>query len=311
MRIVSFLPSATEIVFALGLGDNLFGVTHECDYPPEATHKPRLVNSFVETSNRASGEIDAAVRERFLSGQPLYDIDAQVLADARPDLVITQGLCDVCAIPSEQVNDAVSALSPAPQVISLDPHSLDDMLGDIQRVGDAAGASEKARSFVESLIARRDAVASRVSLAQTRPTVACLEWLDPILVAGHWVPEMVTIAGGEDCFGKPGEPSFKVEWPQVAQASPDVVLAMPCGFDVRRAISEVHHLTDQTDWPDLPAARQDKLFVLDGGSYYSRSGPRLIEGLEIIAEVLHPELFSGNVPQRAASRIYGSLFRVS
>ncbi|MQF69532.1 cobalamin-binding protein [SAR202 cluster bacterium AD-804-J14_MRT_500m] len=311
MRIISFLPSATEIVCALGLADSLVGVTHECDYPADALRKPRVVNSFVKTAGLASDEIDVVVKERYLSGQPLYEIDPKVLADAQPELAITQALCDVCAIPSEQVNDALNALNPVPQVISLDPHSLDDMFGDIQRIGEAAGVTDQARSLISSLVDRRDAVAARAGLTEDKPRVACLEWLDPILVAGHWVPEMVSIAGGRDCLGRPGEPSFKTEWINVIESDPNFILAMPCGFDVKRAIPEIPKLTNRLGWSETKAAREERLFVLDGGSYYSRSGPRLIDGLEMIAEILHPDFFSGLIPQRGAFHVSGDLFRVS
>ena len=311
MRIVSFLPSATEIVYSLGLGDHLYGVTHECDYPPEAREKPVVVRSLLETADLASGEIDQAVRERSSSGAPIYQIDLEALKAAQPDLVLTQGLCDVCAIPAEQVAQAVEGLSQRPQVVSLDPHSLDDLLSDILKVGEAAGAANKAERLVGSLRGRREAVAARAAMAASRPRVACLEWLDPPMAAGHWVPEMVDLAAGDSCFGKAGQPSFRIEWRQIVEAQPEIVVAMPCGFDVRRGISEVHLLTGIEGWETLPAPRENRLFVVDGSAYFSRSGPRLLEGLEILAEILHPELFSGLVPQGAVSRIYGRLFRVS
>lgn len=311
LRIISFLPSATEIIFALGLGDSLVGVTHECDYPAVARLKPRLVNSFIETAGLTSDEIDVAVKERYQSGQPLYEIDTKILSEAQPELAITQGLCDVCAIPSEQVNTALSSLNPVPHAISLDPHSLDDMFADIQRIGEAADVADEARKFTNSLVARRDSVIARASLSDHKPRVACLEWLDPLLVAGHWVPEMVSLAGGQDCLGKAGEPSFKVEWSDVMESDPDFILAMPCGFDVKRAIPEIPQLTDRPGWNETKAAIEENLFVLDGGSYFSRSGPRLIDGLEMIAEILHPDFFSGLIPQRGAFHVSGELFRVS
>ena len=311
LRIISFLPSATEIVFALGLGDSLLGVTHECDYPAGARLKPRIVNSFIETAGLTSDEIDLAVKERYQSGQPLYEIDAKVLSEAEPELAITQGLCDVCAIPSEQVNAALNSLNPVPHAISLDPHSLDDMLVDIQRIGEAAGVEEEACNFTNALVARRDAVIGRAGFADHKPRVVCLEWLDPLLVAGHWVPEMVSLAGGEDCLGKAGEPSFKIEWADVIESDPDFILAMPCGFDVKRAIPEIQQLTDRPGWNETRAAIEENLFILDGGSYFSRSGPRLIDGLEMIAEILHPDFFSGLIPQRGAFHVSGELFRVS
>lgn len=311
MRIVSLLPSATEIVYALGLGDHLYGVTHGCDFPPEAKEKPVVVRSRVEPEGSTSGEIDAAVREYASSGAPIYQIDLKALSQAQPDLILTQGLCEVCAVPAEQVTEAIEGLSTNPQVVSLDPHSLNDLFNDILKVGEATNTTEKAQTLISSFERRRDEVAATAAIAVTRPRVACLEWLDPLLVAGHWMPEMVELAGGENCFGEKGQPSFKIEWQQVMEARPEVVIAMPCGFDVRKGIAEVHLLTEKEGWESLPAAVNERLFVVDGGAYFSRSGPRLVDGLEMMAEILHPELFSGMVPQGGASRIYGQLFKVS
>ncbi len=311
MRIVSLLPSATEIVYGLGLEDSLYGVSHGCDFPPRVRQKPVVARSLVEPEGRTSGEIDAAVAERVRDGAPIHAIDPEALRDARPDLVLTQGLCDVCAVPLHQAAEAIDSLPVKPRALSLDPHSLDDLFSDVLRVGEAAGAVEKAQTLVDSLKRRRDSVAALAASAETRPRVACLEWLDPLMAAGHWMPEMVELAGGSDCLAERGQPSFKVEWPRIVEAQPEVVVAMPCGFDVRRGIAEARLLMERDGWDSLPAAAGHRLFAVDGGAYFSRPGPRLIDGLELMAEMLHPERVCGLAPPGGAARIYGPIFRVS
>lgn len=305
------LPSATEIVYTLGLGDSLYGVTHECDYPPQARSKAVVVRSAVETVGKDSSAITDAVRQQAAAGRPMYKIDLGVLKEAKPDLVLTQALCEVCAVPTQQVDEAMDSLPQKPQVVSLDPYSIDDMLNNILSVAEAAGVKGEGERVVGRLRVRRDAVASRAGMASHRPRVVCLEWLEPLLVAGHWGPEMVSLAGGEDCLGKAGESSYKVTWEQVAEAMPEVVVAMPCGMDVSRALAEVHLLTEKPGWGDLPAVKNNAFFVADGSAYFSRSGPRLIDGLELLAEALRPELFKGITPAGGAFRVYGRLFRLS
>ncbi len=306
-RIVSLLPSATEIVYALDLQDDLHGVTYACDFPAAAAEKPIVVTSRIQDAT-ASGEIDQRVKDSLISDNGIYVLQMEALEDARPDLVLTQALCEVCAVPSQQVHQALENLPHNPEVLSLDPHSLDDVIADVQAVGKAAGVEDRAIRLASSLKKRRDRVASLGATADTRPRVVCLEWLDPLMVGGHWVPEMVGLAGGVDCFGKPGQPSFTVEWKQIVEAQPDMIIAMPCGFDVRRGLSEIKLLTEKAGWDELPAAKSGSLFVVDANSYFSRSGPRLVDGLEMTAEILHPELFNGLVPLNGAFRIFGKPF---
>ena len=306
-RIVSLLPSATEIVYALDLQDELHGVTYACDFPNAASGKPVVVSSRIQNVS-TSGEIDQQVKESLVSNDGIYVLHLDTLEAARPDLVLTQALCEVCAVPSQQVHDSLQKLPHQPQVLSLDPHSLSDVVSDVQAVGAAAGVKDIASRLAESFSQRMERVANLASTADARPRVVCLEWLDPLMVGGHWVPEMVELAGGVDCFGKPRQPSFRIEWEQVLEARPDVVIAMPCGFDVQRGLSEIKFLTDREGWSELPAAQNDGLFVVDANSYFSRSGPRLIDGLEIMAEILHPELFSGMVPVDGAFRLFGRPF---
>ena len=307
VRIVSLLPSATEIVYSLNLQDDLHGVTYACDYPSAASDKPVVVSSRIQDAS-SSGEIDRQVKDALISEDGIYVLHLDTLEEAKPDLVLTQALCEVCAVPSQQVHETLAKLPHVPEVLSLDPHSLADVANDVAKVGNSAGVEEKAARFANSLRERANRIESSAAKADTRPRVVCLEWLDPLMVGGHWVPEMVELAGGVDCFGKPGSPSFVVEWEQIVEARPDVVIAMPCGFDVRRGLSEVRALTDKPDWAELPATNTDSLFVVDANSYFSRSGPRLFNGLEILAEILHPELFGGLVPVDSAFRLFGKPF---
>ena len=209
---------------------------------------------------------------------------------------------------ARQVADATEKLAKVPALLSLDPTSLQDVLDDVLKVGEATGSEQAAQRFVDGLRSRIDLVQEKVAMAATRPRVACLEWLDPVLCAGHWVPEMVALAGGEDCLGDKDRPSFKVEWQQVLDQAPEVVIVTPCGFDVKRTLKEIRLLTDREGWAALSAARDRQVYVVDASSYFSRSGPRLVDGLEMMAEILHPELFSGMVPQGAAARLYGEVF---
>lgn len=296
MRIVSLLPSATEIVFALGLGDRLVGVSHECDYPPEARRKPVMVRSRVDPSRLDSRGIDRRVAELTAAGQPIYELDVRALRAARPDLVITQALCPVCAVPYGQVESALEGLRPPPQVVSLDPHGLEDVLRDILRVGEATGRTAQARRVVDGLRARVEAVRERSKRAEHRPRVVCLEWLDPVIVAGHWVPEMVALAGGRDALARPGEPSRRVPFDEVEAADAEVLVAMPCGMDVARTVRELSALEDLGRWLALPAFRHERAYAVDAASHFSRSGPRLVEALELLARAVHPELWSDAPP---------------
>ena len=302
MRICSFLPSATEIVYLLGLGDSLHGVSHECDFPPDALGKPKVVRSRFDSENLSSGEIDRIVTDMMMRGENIYEVDADVLADARPDLVITQQLCEVCAISFEDVQHAVAALSPVPTVLSLDPHSIDDMLNDITRVGEHTGSKNAAAEVVAGLRARIDSVLQAAESVTASPTVACIEWLDPIIAAGHWVPEMVETAGGTDALVRPGSPSTRIDFAQLVEADPDVLVLMPCGMDVPRARSEFDALPDHADWRRLSAFQNDRAYAVDSGALFSRSGPRLVDGIELLARILHPELFDGPPCEPYASR---------
>ena len=286
MRICSLLPGATEIVFALGLGDDLTGVTHECDYPPQAKEKSVVVNSNIDPKRMTSGEIDRKVSEILQGGNNLYTLDEEALVESAPDLILTQSLCDVCALDYNIVAKAADSLARKPEIISLNPHCLADVFNDILRVGAATQRLLVAQALVRDLQARVDRVA--YPAPNHRPRVVCLEWFDPLYVAGHWVPEIVALAGAEDALARAGEPSRRVEWQDIVDAKPEVILLMPCGFDVRRTAREATPLRGLPGWNELPAVKTSNVFALNGSAYFSRPGPRLVNGLEILAQLIHP-----------------------
>ena len=287
MRVCSLLPGATEMAYLLGLGDEIVGVTHECDYPPDAKNKPVVVRSVIDPKRMSSQEIDCKVTELLQAGKGLYRVDERSFLEAAPDVILTQGLCEVCALDYDEVVKAAQRLPRMPAIVSLNPHSLAEILDDIMRVGVATQREAVAAMLIQGLRERIDLV----SLAEPkyRPRVVCLEWFEPLYVAGHWVPEMVTLAGGFDVLGRRGEPSFKIEWQKVVESKPDVILLMPCGFDVRRTVKESTPLRRLEGWNDLPAAKAGNVYALNGNAYFSRPGPRLINGLEILARIIHPE----------------------
>ena len=301
MRICSLLPGATEIAYLLGLGDQIVGVTHECDYPHEAKQKPVVVRSVIDSSQLSCPEIDRRVGELLQAGRGLYSIDEAAFLASGPDVILTQGLCNVCALDYDDVVKAAQRLPRMPAILSLNPHSLSDVLEDISRVGAATGRETAAEALVQDLRRRIDAVGIREP--EYRPRVVCLEWFEPLYVAGHWVPELVTLAGGFDPLGRKGEPSFKIEWQSVLDAKPDVILLMPCGFDVRRAVKESTPLRNLNGWNDLPAVKTGNVYALNGSAYFSRPGPRLVNGLEILARIIRPEQAEWSAAPTEAAKI--------
>ena len=303
MRICSFLPSATEIVYLLGLGDSLLGVSHECDFPLDALGKPKVVRSRFDSDNLSSQEIDRVVTDMMMRGENIYEVDTGVLAGAQPDLVITQQLCEVCAVSFEDVQQAVAALSPVPTVLSLDPHSIGDMLDSVTRVGECAGRQDIATGIVAGLQSRIESVDKALKSVPASPTVACIEWMDPVIAAGHWVPEMVETAGGTDALVCSGSPSVRIDFSRLVDADPDVLILMPCGMDVARARSEFDSLSNKADWRRLSAFRSGRAYVVDSGALFSRSGPRLVDGIELLARIFHPDLFDESPSERYAERL--------
>ena len=302
MRIVSLLPSATEIVFALGLGDQLDGVTYECDYPAEARSKP-IVSDTALPQHRplAPGEVDRLVGGFMDRRESIYTLDRELIQQIQPDLILTQDLCRVCAVPSGQVEDALAELGCSSQVVSLDPKSMEEVLETLVTVGRATGTEERARELVDGL---RDRV-ERVRRAAVRlPSIRtlCLEWSEPPFVGGHWIPSMVEIAGGTNLLGsgEAGEPSRRVTWPEVAIAMPEVIMFMPCGYYLEEAETELESLVQLPYLAETPAARGDAVFAVDASSYFSRPGPRIVDGLEILAWAVHPEAFTEPAADRIA-----------
>ena len=291
MRICTLLPSATEIAFALGLGDSVVAVSHECDFPPGARVKPVVVRGRINSETSTSREIDSLVQQHLSQGESLYGLDLELLQRLNPDLIITQGLCDVCAVGYNDVMAAAGALTPPARVLSLSPGSLGEVLRDIARVGNATGTSERAGTLVGTLRERVERVAARVRQDRPKPRVACLEWLDPLYSAGHWVPEMVELAGGTDVLAAKHEPSARVSLERLVDAAPEVMVLMPCGFDERRTVKEWEPLKDLPAWQAIPAVANGRVSAVDGSSFFNRPGPRLVDGLELLARLIHPTLF--------------------
>jgi len=286
----------------MGLGDQLCGVTHECDYPPEARRKPVAIRSQMDTSNMSQRDIDDMVVESMSHGHGLYTIDKALLRENPPDLVITQELCDVCSVSLRDVLSTISDLSKSCAVVSLKPRGLDGVLEDVLTVGRACGAEPAAEELVESLEARIERVRERAQ-GLHRPRVFCAEWFDPVFASGHWVPEMVSIAGGEDSLGLAGRDSRKIPWQLVVAYDPEILVLMPCGFDVRRTAEDVALLAKNEGWRSIAAVKAGRVFAANGSAYFSRPGPRLVDGLELLSKMVHPEVFGGETPPDRARRV--------
>lgn len=286
MRIVSLLPSATEIVCAVGLDDQLVGVTHECDFPESVRRLPKVTRTLIPT-DASSAEIDRLVRERLRHDRALYTLDVPVLQELRPDLIVTQALCDVCAVAEREVRAAACTLPGAPRVINLEPQTLSDVLASIKEVGVAAGAERHADEVIAGLRARIDLVAARTARLPRVPRVALLEWLDPPFSCGHWSPELVRLAGGIDGLGREGQPSRTLDWHEVHAWQPEVIVVACCGCGVDRTLRD-DLLRRLPAWQQLDAVRSEQVYVVDGSHYFSRPGPRLVDSLDILAHTLHP-----------------------
>jgi iron complex transport system substrate-binding protein len=291
LRIVSLVPSATEMLFALGLGDDVIAVTHECDYPAAARLLPRVTRDVLP-GGLSAREIDAAVRERTLRGDSIYELDADLLHELRPDLIVTQSLCAVCAVSYEEVLALADEIDSHPQVLPLDPHTLGEVFGDARTIAQATGRKDAAVALVREASSRIDRVRLSVRGAR-RPRVAALEWLDPPFAAGHWTPQLIDYAGGEDVLGLPGERSEERSWEEVEAARPDIVVAMPCGYD-----AELAHREAEMHRDELVSVGAGEVVAVDAAAYFSRPGPRIVDGLELLASIIHPELFP-EVPARA------------
>jgi len=290
MRIVSLVPAATEIAFALGSGDGVVAVTHDCDYPEAARALPRVTRSTIPAGT-SSRDIDVAVRAAAAEGDSTFHVDASALADARPDILLGQTLCRVCAV---TVSQLPSVMDPSPEILPLDGDSIAGIFDDIERVGEAIGRAREAASFVASLRERIDRVRERVA-GLPHPTVVALEWVDPLFSAGHWVPEQVAAAGGVELIGRANARSKEISLDDVVAADPDYVLILPCGFDAQRAARESRVLIADERWTQLRAVRDGHVLTLDGNAYFSRPGPRVVDGIEQLASALHGKVPAGVV----------------
>jgi iron complex transport system substrate-binding protein len=286
VRIISLVPNGTEILFAVGAGGLVVGVSHECDWPAEARQRPILTGSAL-TPGMSAAEIDQAVAAQVGSGLSLYTLDEERMAALAPDLIVTQQLCPVCAVSTDQVDAAVRPLPRCPDLVSLDPHSLKDVLADIRTVGAATGHETEAEALVRSLEQRLAAVRDRAAArpAEKRPRAVALEWLDPPFIGGHWVPEMIAAAGGVDALAQPGDSSRRVTWDEIAAADPDVLVVMPCGFDEAGARAQIELIADRPKWQRLRAVQAGRVHAVDANGCFSRPGPRLVDGIERLAEI--------------------------
>jgi iron complex transport system substrate-binding protein len=305
MKICSLLPSATEILYALGLGDQVAGVSHECDFPSDAKSKPVLIKSRISHTESAAA-IDRQVREFLARGESLYSVDLEILREIEPDIIVTQDLCHVCAATPDDLGSALSYLGNKPKIVTLNPHSLSDVCADIRTVGEATASNAQANTLIAKFQEKITNVERSVA-GLDRPRVLCLEWLDPPYVAGHWVPEMVERAGGVDVLGQSGKPSFRVEWEKVIESRPEVIVIMPCGYNLAAAEAEFLSLPLPNGWGDLPAVKKGHVFAVDASGYFSRPGPRLAGGLAALASAIH----SGKRDGVAESSAEGMLVRVA
>jgi iron complex transport system substrate-binding protein len=304
MRTISLLPAATEIVGALGLMDDLLAVSHECDYPGEALARPRVTHCEIHGRGLDSAAIDAWVSETLRSRGTLYTLDEDLIRSLEPELILTQRLCDVCAPAYGSVQAFAETLPGPPRVLNLEPHRLDDVLANVAQVAEAMAAPQKAPPVIDALRQRIRAVERACSQTSHRPDVLLLEWADPLFCSGHWGPELVHLAGGREMLGRDAQNSVRLEWDAVLRADPEVIVLACCGHSVERTLRDVPLLEARPGWHALRAVRQRQVFVCDGSAYFSRPGPRLVDTLEILARIIHPEAGVGRFPSGAVVQVY-------
>jgi iron complex transport system substrate-binding protein len=302
-RIVSFLPSATELLFELGAGENVVGVTHECDFPEDAKSKPRVINLVFDPQRMTSRQIDEKVSELAKNNQDLFVVDEDVLKQASPDLIIAQGTCAVCSAYTNEVNKALDILKHRPQVEVLDPHNIEDILSTVTLIAKRIGKEDQGQRLVESLKKRIEFVKNKTH--KNKPRILCIEWVDPFFTSGHWVPQMVEIAGGTNLVSTTGQHSKRMTIDEVEAADADVIIMMPCGFDTKRTIDEcIKSLQDSQRWKNLRAVKNDMLYAVDANSYFSKPSIRTVTGIEILAKIIHPDEFSSlEVPSGSFTKI--------
>ncbi|HSS22045.1 MAG TPA: cobalamin-binding protein [Pyrinomonadaceae bacterium] len=302
-RIVSFLPSATEMVYALGLQDQLVGITHECDYPPQARSKPVVVRNALPIEKMTQAEIDVAVSERMRNGLSLYQVDERLLRELAPDLILTQNLCQVCAPSGNEVTQVLRVLAKLPEIVWMSPRSLEEIFHNVKELGDATEKSESATQLVAQAREKLNEIKALASAASTRPRVFCMEWLDPVYCSGHWLPEMVEIAGGIDRLAQPQADSVRIPWTDVVEYAPEVLIITPCGFNLDKVVEQTPPLRDYPNWSDLPAVRDGRVYAVDANSYFARPSLRVVEGTELLAHLIHPELFAWHGADSAFAKI--------
>jgi iron complex transport system substrate-binding protein len=298
-RIVSFLPSATEMACALGLADSIVGITLECDYPPEIRSKPVVVRNVLPIEQMSQSEIDRAVAQRLREGQSLYQIDEELLRTLAPDLILTQNLCQVCAPSGNEVSQVLKSLPQAPEILWLTPQSLGEIFDNVRDLGAATGRTAEAAALIKDCENRLERLARRTEGVVDRPRVFCMEWLDPVYASGHWVPELVKLAGGIDELGRERGESVRVSWDDVSAWAPEVLVIMPCGFNLQQTMKQIWSVFSfqrseaARQFFDLPAVRNGRVFAVDANSYFARPGPRVVEGAELLARLIHPAVFAG------------------
>ena len=307
MRICSLLPSATEIAFALGLADQVVAVSHECDYPPEASNRPVLTKSAIHQKIHRSLEVDREVEQR--GGGDIYEIDEKLLANLKPDLILTQELCHVCAVSYTRVKEAASVLDADTKIVSLEPTNLEEIVDNILLVGRMTNKLAEAEKLAAQMLRRIDRVREKTKTVQDKPRVFFMEWLQPPWAGGHWIPQMVDYAGGFEGLGRLGKPSHRIEWDQVVEYEPEIIVLSPCGLDANQVMEEAHVLASYTEWNEIPAFQSSRIYAVNASAYFSRSGPRVVDGLEILAHIIHPELFPENPHPEAVKTVPKGMIR--
>jgi iron complex transport system substrate-binding protein len=306
MRICSLLPSATEIAFALGLGDQVVAVSHECDYPPDVSNRPVLTKSAIHQKIHRSLEVDREVEQR---GGDIYEIDEKLLERLKPDLILTQELCHVCAVSYTKVKEAARVLDADTKIVSLEPTNLEEIVDNILLVGRMTGKIAQAQKLSSQMLRRIDRVKEKAEKVEHRPRVFFMEWLQPLWAGGHWIPQMVDYAGGFDGLGRLGKPSHRIGWDEVVEYQPEVIVLSPCGFDANQVMEEAHTLASYEEWDKIPALQSSRVYAVNASAYFSRSGPRVVEGLEILAHIIHPELFPENPHPEAVKTVPKEMIR--
>ena len=289
-RIVTFLPSATELIYSLGADDKLFGVTHECNYPSDAKTKPRVIGSVFDPASMSSKQIDDKICQLMTDGKQIYNLNKENLLNAKPDLIISQDICEVCSAHTEHVKIAMDMLEKKPEVYTMDPHDIDEILVCIMDISKMIGKETEGNELVDSLVKRLEFVKSKTF--EDKPKIVAIEWVDPFFTSGHWIPEMIESAGGENLISTEKMPSRKMELEEIKETNPDIIIMMPCGFDVKRTVSEYNNvLTNNPDWHELKAVREKNVYAVDANSYFSKPSLRTITGIEILAKIIHPDVF--------------------